>query len=531
MGNYFDKYDSPDPVPTPAAPRAPAAGVSHFDKYDNPPQPAPLPPGGIDWSQLNKPVGELRAASFSPSQRATYGAQDALIAAGVEPYRAKHLAEGATGIAGLTPLGPALSAADLPYDVSRGNYGRAAFDVLGAAPGALAARRFVQGAPRIPMADAPIGRRDESFLPQRGWPDPYGLSPGGTVGPRATPAPYDELQQAARQSYQRIANNPIEYHPQVADHFVMGAQNYLASPAAGGFTPYKTPGIYGTLDNFTKQMRAHGGNITASDFDTLRQQLRGFDGAEGVAGKRAIDAIDAYMAHPPPGAMVAGTRNDLDTLRNDFAQARGDYRAFKTGETVDKAIDRAGTRTDVANSGLNLDNTTRQALAKFSTTNAGEQAIFGATPAERAAIQNVARGDLVGDKLRLWGNRLGGGGGWGQAFVGSMGGGLSGGAAHMLGLDPATSMALGTAGAVGPVMLGSGLRRAANERTVRAAEGVVDQIRQNSPLYQARAAAQPPIADPLAMQRDAVAYALVPQIAKTGANVWDSAHAPYEEQP
>jgi hypothetical protein len=58
-------------------------------------------------------------------------------------------------------------------------------------------------------------------------------------------------------------------------------------------------------------------------------------------------------------------------------------------------------------------------------------------------------------------------------------------------------------------------------------------IRRNSPEYAARAASTPPIADPLAMRRDAIAYSLIPQLRQGGTNLWDQLHVPYEnrEQP
>ena len=59
---------------------------------------------------------------------------------------------------------------------------------------------------------------------------------------------------------------------------------------------------------------------------------------------------------------------------------------------------------------------------------------------------------------------------------------------------------------------GIGLREAADARTRAAATNVADMIRRNSPEYAARAARTPPITDPIAMQRDAIAYAMIPQL-------------------
>jgi hypothetical protein len=482
-----------------------------FDEFvGGPPSTPPVPKTGVDWSQLNKPLGELKTPDPNWTEYATQKGQDVLMGLGADPYRARHLAEGAVGVANLTPLGSVLSGADLTYDLPRGNYGRAALDTLGVLPGAVAAKRVVQGArgelPLIRMADTPTR----------------------TVDP-VTGHVTDELLDSGTAAYGRIANAPILYHPNAIADYADVAKNLLQQPGARGvFSPEKAPNVFATLDRFPADLQARGvTHVSPSDFDTLRGQLLGFtDPTENAAGSRAAAILENYMHSPPQGAMVYAAPGAMDSLRADLAIARGDWRAGKTAATVEQEIDRAGTRAGAANSGLNVGNTTQQRLKALTTTDAGEQRIFGATFPEKQAINAVGQDPLT-TTLRTWGNRLGGGGGAWQGMVGAGGSSMMANHFLSLGFDPTTASVLGGAAGFGAVKAGQIARTVSNERTVKAAEDVVDMIRRNSPLYRAREAVSPPIADPRAMQRDAIAYAMLPQIKNQAANIWDQAHVPY----
>lgn len=515
--NIFDQFDaSVDNTQSPPVDRAAAisirpAPVNPFDQFDAAPAVAAPDKSAVDWSKYNQSFGELKPVDFSPTTRIRHGMQDALIGAGMQPYTAGNLAGGVINAAStvVPPIGSILSAADLPYNVSRGNYGSAAMDALGTVPGVLAGKRLVQAAkgtyPTLQMAD----------------------TPSRVVDPLTGQAT-DELINASRAGYNRVANAPIEFHPNTVGDYANRAKYILQQPAGGPFTPESAPGIYATLDRFSNAMRQRGTVVTPYDFDVLRQQLRSFgEGPDAAAGQRAATILDRYLQNPPPGAVVRSAPGALDTLRGDLAQARGDYRAGKTAAAVEKEIDRAGTKADAAHSGLNVDNTTRGRLAALTTTDAGENRIFGATYPERQAINAVVAGDPATNRARLIGNKLGGGGGLGNTGIGALAGSGATAVAHAMGMDPYTAFAMGGAAGYGVAKAGTTLRGIANERTVRAADEVVDTIRRNSPLYRTRAAASPPIADPRSMARDAIAYAMIPQLRQAGSNVWDQLNVPY----
>ena len=90
-----------------------------------------------------KPFGELKPATFAPTQQIGYLAADALMAAGMQPYDANHLAKGIGGLLGWTPLGVAGSALDLVDASRRGDLPGALTAAAGMIPPAKGLGRVV----------------------------------------------------------------------------------------------------------------------------------------------------------------------------------------------------------------------------------------------------------------------------------------------------------------------------------------------------------------------------------------------------
>jgi hypothetical protein len=67
----------------------------------------------VDWSRNFQPSGELKPATYTPTQRIGNLAADALMGLGMEPYFANDLTSRVGNVLGLTPLGVAGSALDL----------------------------------------------------------------------------------------------------------------------------------------------------------------------------------------------------------------------------------------------------------------------------------------------------------------------------------------------------------------------------------------------------------------------------------
>ncbi|QIP08523.1 HNH endonuclease family protein [Bradyrhizobium symbiodeficiens] len=89
-----------------------------------------------DWSHFNQPFGELKPATFPPTQQIGHLAADGLIAAGMQPYFANDLTKRIGALLGLTPLGVAGSALDLIDAKRRDNLPGAVAAATGLIPSA-----------------------------------------------------------------------------------------------------------------------------------------------------------------------------------------------------------------------------------------------------------------------------------------------------------------------------------------------------------------------------------------------------------
>ena len=570
-----------DDEPPPAAPRPSRPGVTYTparrditppraNMFDNEPgvPGVPQPRASFDSfskEQFNRPFGEIREIKPSdrtPTENFRSVLQSGFRAAGADPYTAGHLGGGYTSIGQLTPFGGVLSGADFAYHAPKAvsgdkklqNFGHAALDAVGMTPanvlrsfipaGRLGARetKMIRTAETPVLETADYARRAAEGGPaaQRRAAEearmPNTMQPSGSFRPfdRNAPALPLELPQGLKDSsqaaYRFSERSPLEYHPNAMADYVGRARAYLESPyhGQGVFSPEKAAEAFSTLERFERNF-PRGGNrpITATDFDTLRQQLKDLPGASGAAGQQAVNVLDTYMMRPPQGMLTRGTPQDIADLQQSFYQGRGDWRAFKTAEGVDDAANKyAEIKAGRANSGMNAGNSVRQELSKFVASPGGENRLYGATEDERRNIIGAVMGDRTTNMERSASNVLGGGGGLQRGLSGAGGAGVGAYLASHFGLDPWMALAASSAGAVAAPTAGALLRGSANARTTRAANEVVGDIARNSPLYRAREAVSPPVADPRQFYRDAVTTALIPSIRDEGADVWDRSFVP-----
>jgi hypothetical protein len=533
----FDKLYPAAPAAPPA--RGGAATTSTAgDPYSNEALYPPAPTGKVVGAP-GQPFGELRARDpLSWTNWLKEKGQDLFMAGGVEPYRARHMGSGIIDAARSTsPMGAILSAADLPYHMGRGEGGEAAWDVVGAAPFlgsvGLAARSLPQAPMIRPAGTPPPWARVESpgevaaiNAGGRSWVTPS----TGELSGRGVPG--DPIQGVAQRNYEAVRNSPIALHPSAGPDLSARVSSHIQSPAGGSFNRASAPGVYSTVEDNLAAWQARGGPITASDMDTLRRQLTKLPSEQSAAGRRAAAVVEDYLHTPPRGTIVSGGPQDLAELRANLANARGNYRAGETAETVELGIDRSGTKAGTTYSGMNTGNKTRQQMEALAGRDpvTKEVKLFGATPEELTAVLGASQPGWLESQQRLWGNRLGGGGGLGQ-FVTTGGiGSAAGGAAHWMGADPYTAGAVSLAAGTTAMKTGQSLVRASNERAVQAAEDAAALIRRNSPEFRARAALSPEVSDPRGMMRDAMAYALMPQAADTGRDWLNQLSVPYVNQ-
>jgi hypothetical protein len=126
----------------------PANGVpAPGPPYNLSPTPT-LPPdnSAVDWSRYSQPFGELKPATYTPTQRIGYLAADALMGLGMQPYTANDLASRVGNLLGLTPLGVAGSALNLIDAKRRDDLPGALVAAAGMIPGAKGVARGVAAA-------------------------------------------------------------------------------------------------------------------------------------------------------------------------------------------------------------------------------------------------------------------------------------------------------------------------------------------------------------------------------------------------
>ena len=550
MGNEFDWVGTVRRPPAPAAPTAPTAsnvpGSNEFDWVGRgQPQVRAAAPAG------NKAFGELRPAPFpGVTEYLRQKGQDALMALGMKPYDARHMSSGLVGAASITPMGTLFSAGDLAShsgpnlisDPSLRTAGTAALDTLGAIPGGRFVQQMFHGAPTVIPAHVPPPWVQRGSSLDRDFVTP---STGELVRTRPTVEPLTPAMErrappgmsSSAIHYETTRNAPIMYHPGTADDFAERAAAHIGQPnigntGSGGFTPYNAPGAYNELAYWRQQMAAQhartGGPITPGDFDTLRQRMRNLEGTDAAAGRHVVDLLDRYMYQPPRGAVVAGGAQDLRNLEDAFAQARGDYRAGKTAEIVERGIDKSGTRARTTHSGMNVDNTTRQQMQALASPNpkTGQVPLEYATPDELATVMGASDPGWLGGQLRGWGKYLGGGGGLGQLQATGWAVGAGAGLGQVAGLDPVTSALIAGGSAATAMGAGNALVRAGNRRAVSAAEDAADYIRRNSPEYARRLEMSPSVIDAPTAARDAITYAMMGAAREPAEGWWNEQFTP-----
>ena len=97
----------------------------------------------IAWSRYNQPFGELKPATYTPTQQIGNFAADALIGLGMQPYTANDLASRVGNLLGLTPLGVVGSALDLVDAKRRDDFPGVVTAAAGMIPGAKGVARGV----------------------------------------------------------------------------------------------------------------------------------------------------------------------------------------------------------------------------------------------------------------------------------------------------------------------------------------------------------------------------------------------------
>lgn len=295
--------------------------------------------------------------------------------------------------------------------------------------------------------------------------------PGATQALRREQPPVpsaEALKDASSAGYNAVRDAGVDYKSDAVRTVAEALQRNLEGDGILGELAPKTFKILDRLTNppegsvapiaGIEAARRSFGNA-AKDFSNPTEQL---------AAKRAVQGLDEFIERADPSAVVSGSAEKVASALRD---ARGNYAASKRSDTLTGIGDAAELRAAAANSGQNLDNSTRQRLVSLLL---DKKRSAGFSAAEREAIEQVARGSGTANFLRGTGNMLGGGGGLGSMVSGSIGGALG----SAVGGVPGAAI-----GATLLPSMGAGMKKVAAALTQRGLSGADEMTRMRSPLY------------------------------------------------
>jgi hypothetical protein len=220
-----------------------------------------------------------------------------------------------------------------------------------------------------------------------------------------------------------------------------------------------------------------GSQFTAANYIDLRRALqktaRNYRaGPDQAAATYALKALDTLFHKVDPARFVAGTPAEVRRVRQLLKNANADFAASYRSKDITNPAYAAELRAAAANSGRNLDNTTRQRLAGILIKEDEHPGVTGLNPAELAGTDTIVRGSRARNWTRYAGNLLQGGGGMGAAIMGA--GGLAAAAA--------TGDWRALAAGIGIPAAGAALKGIENALTRRDVKALANMIRLRSSL-------------------------------------------------
>jgi hypothetical protein len=292
----------------------------------------------------------------------------------------------------------------------------------------------------------------------------------GKVPAVAPKAPtISELKTAASANYESPALTGLDVKPVAISDF---ASKTKVALDAGGLDENLAPKTHAILTKLEKVPNDPTAIVTGKNITSLRQLLgnaAGEPGKEGLAAKRALNALDDHIPKIEPKDVLAG---DPAAAGQALDTANADYSAAKHAETIDNKTVRAELRSAASNSGHNVANTIRQRMADILNPERPDLQ-RGFQPDELAMMDRIVRGTKTQNAMRWAGNYLGGGGGLGALHTSGIGAGVGASIAGPIGA---------AVGAVAPPALGYILKAIGNRGTLADAAKLSEMIRSRAPL-------------------------------------------------
>ncbi len=302
---------------------------------------------------------------------------------------------------------------------------------------------------------------------------PSGANPAGVVT-RPGPVPLAaDLKTAATGGYDAVKNSGIEIKPSSMQNFTAKVQ---ADLNADGLNEVLAPRTFQVLDKLGNPQP--GATVTPNDFRTLQRALgyaaKSVDPTERLAASRAMDALNTQIENLPASDLARGTPADAAQMSGTIKEANANYAAYKRAQEFDLRGQKAQNNAAAANSGMNLENNLRTQVRQILNSPKLQRGLDADT---LEAFRKFNSGSRAANVLRMVGNALGGGGGWGTVANAALG-----------------SVLAGPAGAVAVPTAGMAMKLAGNARALREFDKLSEMIRANSPL--ARKAAPVPVSAP-----------------------------------
>jgi hypothetical protein len=236
---------------------------------------------------------------------------------------------------------------------------------------------------------------------------PAGSIVGDTVSkvaskilPKKAPATIpvlEKLKKDASEAYTAADNAGVVVNPQSVQRLRSSVEEKLAD---FGYHPVNQPGVKAALDELD---RISQGNVTLKGMEVLRRVAKNSysptNPSQNAASTIVVDEIDKFMQGLDAKDVVMGNkRQGLSSLY----KARGLWTQVRKNEKLLDAVESAKLRAQSTGSGGNEENATRQELRRFIDPK-NKSAPKNWTPDEAAAIQDIVKGTLSQNTLRLIG--------------------------------------------------------------------------------------------------------------------------------
>jgi hypothetical protein len=291
-------------------------------------------------------------------------------------------------------------------------------------------------------------------------------------------------------NYRALENSVAPYNPNA---LAAAGDDLEALLQARRYRPDRSPESFRAVDEMrnppTTAPYGRGAIVYPGDIESIRQGPRRnlnprnpMDATDIASSQHVFDALDNFITNPPPGAVLPGGEPAARAAAAMAERARGNYGAYKRGQTIDDIINNAQNQAGSTHSGLNLENEFRKALKTNLKQKEGES-VFSSkyfNDPETQALTDYARGTTGQNVQRYVGNYLGGGGGIGAPLVGGL-------ATQYFRDNP-------TEGAIaGGLVQAGGLatRVLGNRGAARRMDTIGDMVRQRSPMYRDAAVGAP----------------------------------------